>query len=218
MNEKLFTSRKERLKDATLVAIFRMAKADHAVEGAGAAVRGGFEAVEITLNTAGATDALIEVAARGDALVGAGTVTAPGQVKQAYDAGAEFIVTPVVVPDVVEAGHDLSLPVIVGASTPTEVFQAHGAGADWVKVFPVESLGGSGYIELLLGPLDGVPLLVSGGVTGSNYLTYLDAGAELIGFTGEVFDPDLAAEGRYDELERRAIDINRRLDEYFTEE
>ena len=61
MNEKLFSSRAQRLSDATLIAIFRMQQPEHAVEGIGAAVRGGFEAVEITMNTPGATDAMAEL-------------------------------------------------------------------------------------------------------------------------------------------------------------
>ncbi|HEX2050695.1 MAG TPA: bifunctional 4-hydroxy-2-oxoglutarate aldolase/2-dehydro-3-deoxy-phosphogluconate aldolase [Actinomycetota bacterium] len=218
MTSKLLESRADRLRDATVLAIFRMAAAEHAVEGVGAAVRGGFEAVEVTMNTPGATDALAELAGRVDAIVGAGTVLDAEQVKEAYDAGAEFVVTPVVAPEVVEAAHALSLPVALGASTPTEILQARRAGADWVKVFPAERLGGPAYVEDVLGPLAGTPVLVTGGLTAENYLGYLDAGAEIVGFAGAVFDADLAAEGRYDELERRAIDINRRLDLYFTDQ
>jgi 2-dehydro-3-deoxyphosphogluconate aldolase / (4S)-4-hydroxy-2-oxoglutarate aldolase len=193
-----------------------MHSAENAVKGINAAVRGGFEAVEVTMNTPDATDALAEVAGRVDAIVGAGTITAPEQVKEAYDAGAEFIVTPVVVPEVVDAAHELSMPAIIGAATPSEVFAARGAGADWVKVFPAESLGGPDYVAQLLGPLDGTPIWVSGGLTTSNYLGYLDAGAELCGFASQVFDADLAAEGDYEELERRAIEVCRRLDMYST--
>ncbi|HVM35559.1 MAG TPA: bifunctional 4-hydroxy-2-oxoglutarate aldolase/2-dehydro-3-deoxy-phosphogluconate aldolase, partial [Actinomycetota bacterium] len=201
-----------------IIAIFRVRAPEHAVEGIGAAVRGGFEAVEITLNSPGATDALSEVAGRSDAIVGAGTVLSAAAVKEAYDAGAEFIVTPIVVPEVVDAAHGLSLPVLMGASTPTEIHAARRAGADWVKVFPAESLGGPDYISHVLGPLEDTPILVTGGITGENYLGYLDAGAQLVGFAGAVFDAQLAADGRYDELERRAVEINRRLDLYLTEQ
>jgi 2-dehydro-3-deoxyphosphogluconate aldolase/(4S)-4-hydroxy-2-oxoglutarate aldolase len=218
MSSKLFRSRIERLADATIVAILRMHQGAHAVEGVGAAVRGGFEAIEVTMNTPGATDALSEVAGRTDAILGAGTVLAPDQVKEAYDAGAEFIVTPVAALEVIEAAHGLSLPVVLGAATPTEIFTAHRAGADWVKVFPAESLGGPDYITNVLGPLDDIPLWVSGGITPENYLGYLDAGVELVGFGGSVFDPELAAQGRYDEIERRSIDVNRRLDVWATDQ
>lgn len=217
MNGKLFEQRAARLRDATIIAIFRTRAPEHAVEGIGAAVRGGFEAVEITMNTPGATDALSEVAGRSDAIVGAGTVLTAEAVKEAYDAGAEYIVTPIVVPEVVDAAHGLSLPVLMGASTPTEIHAARRAGADWVKVFPAESLGGPDYISNVLGPLEDIPILVTGGITGENYLGYLDAGAQLVGFGNAVFDQQVAADGRYDELERRAVEINRRLDLYFTE-
>ena len=212
MNSKLFESRAKRLRDAQLIAIFRTQQPEHAVEGIGAAVRGGFEAVEITMNTPGATDALADVAGRVDAILGAGTITAPEQVKEAYDAGAEFAVTPIMVPEIVEAAHELSMPICMGASTPTEIFHAREAGADWVKVFPGERLGGPDYIADVLGPLDGTPILVTGGLTAENYLGYLDAGAELVGFADSVFDPHLAADGNYEEMERRAIEVCRRLD------
>lgn len=214
MNPKLFASRVERLRDATVIAIFRTRKAEHAVEAAAAAARAGFEALEVTMNTPDATDALVELARRGDAIVGAGTILAPEQVKEAYDAGAEFVVTPVVLPEVVEAAHELSIPVCMGASTPTEIFHARQAGADWVKVFPGESLGGPDYIADVLGPLNGTPILVTGGLTAENYLGYLDAGAELVGFANSIFDPDIAADGDYEELERRALEVTRRLDVY----
>ena len=217
MNPKLFEGRKQRLRDATVIAIFRSRSAEHAVESAAAAVRGGFEALEVTMNTPGATDALAEIAGRGEAILGAGTILAPGQVKEAYDAGAEFIVTPVVIPEVIEAAHSLSIPVCMGASTPTEIFGARQAGADWVKVFPGESLGGPDYVADVLGPLDGTPILVTGGLTAENYLGYLNAGAELVGFAGTVFDADVAADGDYEELERRALEVTRRLDMYTAE-
>ena len=217
MNSKLFDSRAQRLRDGTVIAIFRMATAEHAVQAASAAVRGGFEVVEVTMNTPDATDALSEIAARGEALVGAGTILEAEQVKEAYDGGAEFIVTPVVIPEVVDAAHELALPVLMGASTPTEIHAARRAGADWVKVFPGESLGGPDYVEQVLGPLDGTPILVTGGLTAANYLGYLDAGAELVGFATNVFDPDVAAAGDYEELERRAIEVTRRLDEYLSD-
>ncbi|MFP5298528.1 MAG: bifunctional 4-hydroxy-2-oxoglutarate aldolase/2-dehydro-3-deoxy-phosphogluconate aldolase [Actinomycetota bacterium] len=212
MNQKLFEQRAKRLRDATLIAIFRTRAAEHAVEGMGAAVRGGFEAVEVTLNSPGATDAIADVAGRIDAIVGAGTVTAPEQVKEAYDAGAEFIVTPVVVPEIVDAAHELSVPICMGASTPTEIFRAVQAGADWVKVFPAESLGGPDYISSILGPLNDTKILCTGGITAENYLGYLDAGAEMVGFADSVFDPDIAADGDYAEYERRAIEVWRRYD------
>lgn len=214
MNPKLFESRKQRLRDATVIAIFRSLSPENAIESAAAAVRGGFEALEVTMNTPRAADAIAEIAMRGEAIVGAGTILAPEQVKEAYDAGAEFIVTPVVLPEVVDACHELSVPVCMGASTPTEIFHARQAGADWVKVFPGESLGGPDYIADVLGPLDGTAILVTGGLTAENYLGYLHAGAELVGFAGTVFDADVAAEGDYEELERRALEVTRRLDIY----
>jgi 2-dehydro-3-deoxyphosphogluconate aldolase / (4S)-4-hydroxy-2-oxoglutarate aldolase len=217
MNQKLYSGRIERLRDATVIGVLRMSSGALATEAVGAGVRGGFEAVEITMNTPDATDALAGLAGNIEAMIGAGTITEPEQVKEAYDAGAEFIVTPVVVPEVVEAAHNLSVPIAMGASTPTEILTARRAGADWVKIFPAEQLGGPDYLRMVLGPLSGTPVMVTGGLTAENYLGYLDAGAELAGFTTAVFDPLLAQEGRYDEIERRAIEVCRRLDIYAME-
>jgi 2-dehydro-3-deoxyphosphogluconate aldolase/(4S)-4-hydroxy-2-oxoglutarate aldolase len=217
MNPKLFEGRISRLRDAQLVAIFRTRDPKHAVEGIAAAVRGGFEVAEITMNSVGATDALEEAAGRGDALIGAGTILRPDQVKEAYDAGAEFAVTPILRPEIIDAAHELSMPIIMGASTPTEIFQAREAGADWVKIFPAEQLGGPDYVASILGPLNGTPIWVSGGLTAENYLGYLHAGAELCGFADSLFDADIAAEGDYEELERRAIEVTRRLDMFTSE-
>jgi len=216
MNQQLFEQRAKRLRDATVIGVFRAQAPEHAVEAVKAAVRGGFEAVEITMNTPGATDAIAEVAGQVDAIVGAGTITAPEQIKEAYDAGAEFVVTPVLIPEAVDAAHQLSIPIIMGAASPTEIFEARRAGADWVKVFPAEQLGGPDYIRNVLGPLRPLPIFVSGGLTAANYLGYLHAGAELCGFADAVFDDDIAAEGDYEELERRAIEVCRRLDMYST--
>ncbi|MFN2526686.1 MAG: bifunctional 4-hydroxy-2-oxoglutarate aldolase/2-dehydro-3-deoxy-phosphogluconate aldolase [Actinomycetota bacterium] len=217
MNSKLFNSRVDRLHDSVVVAIFRMRAAEHAVEGIAAAVRGGFGAVEVTMNTPDATDALAQVAGRTDAILGAGSLLSAEQVKEAYDAGAEFVVTPVVIPEVVDAAHDLSIPAIIGAASPSEIWLARRSGADWVKVFPVESLGGPDYISQVLGPLDGTPMWVTGGLTPENYLGYLDAGAGVVGFGAETFEPELAVAGNYEEMERRAIEVTRRLDVYTTE-
>ena len=214
MNQKLFEQRAKSLRDATIVAVMRMQTKDQAVEAVGAAVRGGFEAVEITLNTPDAIDAIAEIAGRVDAIVGAGTITRSEQIKQAYDAGAEFIVTPVVIPEAIDAAHELSIPIIMGAATPTEIFTAREAGADWIKIFPAEQLGGPAYLENVLGPLRPVPIFVSGGITAENYLGYLHAGAELCGFGDAVFDDRVAADGDYEELERRAIEVSRRLDTF----
>ncbi len=217
MNQKLYGGRIERLRDATVIAVLRMSSVGLAIEAIRSGVRGGFEAVEVTMNTPDATDAIAEAAGGIDAMIGAGTIIEPAQVKEAYDAGAEFIVTPVVVPEVVEAAHSLSIPIAMGASTPTEILTARRAGADWVKIFPVEQLGGPDYLRMILGPLSGTPVMVTGGLTAENYLSYLDAGAELAGFTTAVFDPLLAQEGRFDEIERRSIEVHRRLDLYTTE-
>ena len=87
-------------------------------------------------------------------LVGAGTITDAETAKRAIDIGAEFIVTPCLLPDVIDAARRADVAVLPGALTPTEVFEAHRLGGDLVKVFPVANVGGASYVRALRGPFN----------------------------------------------------------------
>jgi len=154
-----------------------------------AAVAGGVRNIEVTMNT-DAAEALIEAVRAevgSEANVGAGTVCDLFQLGQALNAGAEFIVTPVVSVDVICACVDQDIPVIPGAFTPTEIWQAFELGADVVKLFPAHRLG-PGYLQDLRGPLDKVPIMPVGGITAEGMLPYLEAGADGFGVGSSLFD------------------------------
>ncbi|HEX2948696.1 MAG TPA: bifunctional 4-hydroxy-2-oxoglutarate aldolase/2-dehydro-3-deoxy-phosphogluconate aldolase, partial [Armatimonadota bacterium] len=126
-----------------LVGIVRGFSADTACELARAAQRGGLTTLEITMNTPGAADiiAMLRDDDLGDTLnIGAGTVCSLDDLTRARKAGAEFIVTPVMIPDVIQACKDAGLPIFPGAYTPTEIYQAWSLGADIVKIFPADQL------------------------------------------------------------------------------
>jgi len=139
----------------------------------------------------------------GNLPVGVGTVMDAGTVHEAAEAGAAFVVTPLLLPKVAEACHNHDLLCVLGALTPTEIHQARLAGAQLVKVFPVASLGGPAYVGYLKGPLPDALLWVSGGVEIDQIDTYLKLGVKAVGLTSALFPPDA--------LERRDIEAIRGL-------
>lgn len=136
---------------------------------------GGARLVEVTLDSPGALDVIRRLAPEVPvgAHLGVGTVRRPQEVAAVAAAGASFLVTPVAEPAIVEAARSPGLATVVGASTPTEIWRAWGAGADLVKLFPV---GTPAEVRRLRAPLAEVPLVAVGGVTAENARAYLDAG------------------------------------------
>ena len=125
--------------------------------------------------------------------IGVGTVWDPGAVKEAKEAGASFVVTPVLLPEVGEACREHDILCVLGALTPTEIYQARLAGAALVKVFPIAPVGGPRYVEALGGPMGGVPLWVSGGVAIEDIGDYLRLGVKAVGLTGSLFPAEALA-------------------------
>jgi 2-dehydro-3-deoxyphosphogluconate aldolase/(4S)-4-hydroxy-2-oxoglutarate aldolase len=153
-----------------------------------ALLHAGLPICEITLTVPNAIEAIGAVAKRfaGKVLIGAGTVTDAERAKRAVDAGADFIVTPCVVPEVIEAAHRAGAAVLPGALTPGEVLEAHRLGGDLVKVFPVQSVGGAAYLRALRGPFPDIPLVPTGGVTLENMAEMFEAGASAVGVGTEL--------------------------------
>ena len=159
-------------------------------------VAGGIDVVEVTMDGAAAAAQIAALRARGDVLVLAGTVRTPADAEAAVAAGAEVCVAPATVPETIARCHDLGVPMIPGALTPTEVERAWGLGASMVKLFP-GSLGGPGYVRELRAPLPDVPLMVTGGVTADNAGAFIAAGATAVGVASALAAaPDVAAAAR----------------------
>lgn len=188
-----------RLREVGIIPIIRASSADVAMPVAEALVQAGLAVVEITMTVPNAIDAIRAVAKRftGKMLVGAGTVTDAETVKRAVDAGAKFIVSPCLVADVIEAAHDVDVAVLPGALTPREVFEAFRSGADMVKVFPVQSVGGAAYLRALRGPFPDTPLVPTGGVTLENIGEMFKAGAAAVGVGSELISQDALARRDY---------------------
>ena len=148
----------------------------------------GLRAVEITLNTEGAAG-LIKNAVKlygGRLMIGAGTVLTPKDLRTALSAGATFIVSPVVVPPVIEYCAKRKIPVFPGALVPQDIYAAWQAGATMVKVFPAGCFGPA-YFKELKGPFPGIELLACGGVTPENLPVYWKNGASAFAVGSGVF-------------------------------
>ncbi|MCX6092073.1 MAG: diaminopimelate decarboxylase, partial [Candidatus Bipolaricaulota bacterium] len=197
----------ERLRRDGGLAIIRMDSADDLVRIAEAIRDGGISSIEITMTTPGALQAIAAAAEQLDGtLLGAGTILDAATARAAILAGARFLVTPTVEPDVIEMGHRYDVAVISGAMTPTEILAAWEAGADLVKVFPADVLGPR-FLKAVRGPLPQIPLVPTGGVTAETAGEYIRAGAALVCAGGWLVDSKTVAEGRYDVLTLRAREL-----------
>lgn len=190
----------EVIRSDRVVAVVRASSIRDPVGLASAFVESGVRCVEITFTVAGALDAIEAAAGHPEVIVGAGTVTSPTQATDAVAAGASFIVSPVLMPELVEL---VDVPVILAGFTPTEVHEATRAGAAAIKLFPAR-LGGPTYIRDLLAPMPEAQLMPSGGVDQRNADAYLDAGAIAV-YSSSSLLPDGAAEsGDHDVIRDRA--------------
>jgi 2-dehydro-3-deoxyphosphogluconate aldolase/(4S)-4-hydroxy-2-oxoglutarate aldolase len=194
------------LREVGIIPIIRASSADVVVPIAEALLQAGLTVAEITMTVPNAIDAIGAVAKRfpGKVLVGAGTVTDAETARRAVDAGAEFIVSPCLVPEVIEAAQRADVAVLPGALTPGEVFAAFRHGADMVKVFPAQSVGGAAYIRALRGPFPDIPLVPTGGVTLANLAEMFKAGAAAVGVGTELISQDALARRDYAAIGARA--------------
>jgi 2-dehydro-3-deoxyphosphogluconate aldolase/(4S)-4-hydroxy-2-oxoglutarate aldolase len=183
------------LIDTGVVAVVRADSGDQLVEVAAALSAGGVKAVEITFTTPDAL-AVIAAASRAlaaDCLIGAGTVLDSETARAAILAGAEFLVAPILDIPTIELAHRYDKVVLPGAYTPTEILRAYQAGADFVKVFPAESLGPD-YIRAVKAPLPQVRICPTGGVTADNAGEWIKAGADCVAAGGSLVSKKLLAE------------------------
>jgi 2-dehydro-3-deoxyphosphogluconate aldolase / (4S)-4-hydroxy-2-oxoglutarate aldolase len=187
------------LRDVGIIPVIRADTADAAVAVVEALMEAGLIIAEITMTVPGAIEAIASVAKRfgSKVLVGAGTVTDAETVGRALDAGAEFIVSPCLVPKVIEAARRADVAVLPGALTPTEVFDAFRQGGDMVKVFPAQNVGGAAYLRALRGPFPEIPLVPTGGVTLDNVGEMFKAGAAAVGVGSEMISKDALARHDY---------------------
>jgi 2-dehydro-3-deoxyphosphogluconate aldolase/(4S)-4-hydroxy-2-oxoglutarate aldolase len=154
------------LRLAPVVAVVVIDDLTHAVPLARALVQGGIKAIEVTLRTPVALDAIRAIAAEVDgAVVGAGTLLTPKDLRAAEEAGARFGVSPGVTPALLDAADDSALPYLPGAATATEAMQLFERGYTLQKFFPATPAGGPEYLRSLASPLPGIRFCPTGGVS-----------------------------------------------------
>jgi 2-dehydro-3-deoxyphosphogluconate aldolase/(4S)-4-hydroxy-2-oxoglutarate aldolase len=179
-----------RLKDATLLRAIVDALAI-----------GGVQALEVTMTTPRAIELISDIAPTlpDGFLIGAGTVLDAATARQAIEAGAQFVVSPVLRPTIIDECHQHDVAMIPGCFSPTEILDAVDAGADIVKVFPATSLG-PGFFKDLRGPFPDVKLMPTGGVTVENAGEWIRAGAAAVGIGSALLPADAIAARRFDKV------------------
>ena len=189
-----------------VVPVVRTPTAESAIKSVEAIYAGGVRAAEVTMTVPGALRVLEKLADQfGDRLMlGAGTVLDPETARSCMLAGAQFFVTPTLKLSTIEMAKRYSKVICPGALTPTEVLTAWEAGADVVKVFPANSLGGAKYIKALKGPLPHIQMIPTGGVNLETLGEFLKAGASAVAVGGELVNLQMIKDNRYDEMERLA--------------
>jgi 2-dehydro-3-deoxyphosphogluconate aldolase/(4S)-4-hydroxy-2-oxoglutarate aldolase len=177
------------LEAAGVVAVIRLKDPSTVADVVRALIEGGVRALEVTMTVPGAIDLISRIAPTMPEgfLLGAGTVVDADTAVRVIDAGARFIVSPVLRPAVIEAAVARDTPVLPGCFTPTEILTAWEAGADIVKVFPATALG-PGYLRDIRGPLPQIKLMPTGGVTIDNAGDWIAAGAVAVGVGTALLD------------------------------
>ena len=198
----------EKILKLGLLAVIRGPAPDLTVQMVEALVAGGVYGIEITYSTPQAARVVQTLAEKyGDEiLLGMGTLTETAQVDEARNAGANFLVSPHCDPELAKVMVSSGLAVMIGALTPTEVFQAYRLGSDVVKIFP-GSLGGAAYMKALRGPFPHIPMMPTGGVNAANLTDWFAAGAFAVGAGSELCPPAWAKEGRFADITARASEF-----------
>ena len=194
----------ELLGETRASAILRTPHGDLAAEAMCSAIRGGFRICEFTLTIPDALEHIRSISEQfPDVVVGAGTVLTADDAHAAVEAGANFLVSPVVDIDVIETATALGVASMPGCSSPTEMLTAHEAGAPLVKLFPAPA-GGVAWLKAVLGPLPFLKIVPTSGVDLHNAAEFLAAGAYAIGFVAPLFAAEDVEAKRWDVIEERA--------------
>jgi 2-dehydro-3-deoxyphosphogluconate aldolase/(4S)-4-hydroxy-2-oxoglutarate aldolase len=197
------------VSEAPIIAIVRRPKVD-LVRCIEHLFQNGIRLIEITMDTPGAVEVLDSLRSRvpPNALLGAGTVTDVARAEAALAAGASFIVTPNIDLEVIRTVRAHSIPVMPGALSPTEIWTAMKAGADFVKVFPASAVGPR-YFRELRGPFEKIPFMASGGVNLQNAAEFIKFGVDALGLGGALIPKNDDEFDRCAEMAQRLLEVAR---------
>jgi 2-dehydro-3-deoxyphosphogluconate aldolase/(4S)-4-hydroxy-2-oxoglutarate aldolase len=191
--------------ESRLIPVIRTDRAGQAMDVAKALRKGGARIMEITMTIPGVLKVLEEMVRvfAGEVVLGVGTVLDPETAFMAIAAGARFIVAPSLNMETIKICRRYGRVVIPGALTPTEMLQAWEQGADFVKVFPADALGGPGYIKALKGPLPQIPLIPTGGVDIHSGPEFIRAGAAAVAVGGGLMERQILLDGNYEAIAQK---------------
>jgi 2-dehydro-3-deoxyphosphogluconate aldolase/(4S)-4-hydroxy-2-oxoglutarate aldolase len=199
-----------RLMDAGVIAVVRALRREQVLPLSRALIAGGINAIEITTTTPDAFAAIREARSEfgEQALIGVGTILKAYDCQQAIDADAQFIVTPICRPDFVALAHHANKPIMLGAYTPTEAQLAHEAGADFVKIFPADTLGPN-YIKSIRAPLPHLKIVPTGGVDLQTIGEFFKAGCAAVGAGSSLIAKEMLQSDDWPALTKRAEEFAR---------
>ena len=195
------------------IAVIRMGDAQRLLRVVEAVHKGGITAIEITMTVPDALGLIEQVArAMGEEVqLGVGSVLDADTARQAVDAGARYVVSPVFKPEIIEEAHRHGAPMMPGCFTPTEIIAATEAGADVVKVFPANVVG-MAFFKSVLAPMPHLKLMPTGGVSLANAGDWMRAGAVAVGVGSALLDKRAIAEGDYARLTENARTLRRAVE------
>ncbi|MBQ8605516.1 MAG: bifunctional 4-hydroxy-2-oxoglutarate aldolase/2-dehydro-3-deoxy-phosphogluconate aldolase [Clostridia bacterium] len=202
------------ISDTGIVPVVKLDRADDAVPLAKALRDGGINCAEITFRTDAAEESIKRIAKEfPDMLIAAGTVLTPAQADAAMNAGAKFVVSPGLNPEVVKHCKEKGYPIIPGVCTPTEVEAALSLGLTYLKFFPAEAAGGVNMIKSMAAPYTMVKFMPTGGINLKNVADYLGCKAVYACGGSWMVPADKIAAGDFDTIEKLTADAVKILKE-----
>jgi 2-dehydro-3-deoxyphosphogluconate aldolase/(4S)-4-hydroxy-2-oxoglutarate aldolase len=195
----------QRMLNPGVVAVIRADSPTQLMDVAKALEAGGVTAMEVTMTTPDALKVIEAVTKElgNRILMGVGTVLDTETARMALLAGAEFVVTPVMKPDIISLCNRYSKPIVSGAYTPTEALTAHESGADFIKIFPADGLGPS-YIKALKAPLPQLQIIPTGGVDVNTAGDFIKAGCAAVAAGGSLVSKEVLKSGDWAKLTETA--------------
>ncbi|KAF8731865.1 hypothetical protein HU200_015809 [Digitaria exilis] len=188
-----------------VIACLRAEDGETALRAAHAAVRGGVTVLEVVMSTPGVLEVIEDLCRSYPSLTfGVGTVLNAADARKAIGAGAQFLMSPGTVMEILHDFEESKVLYIPGVMTPTEVLSACSAGAKVVKVYPVSVMGGDVYMSALKKPFPLVPMVASQGIQIGSIKGYIEAGASAVVLSDSIFDKELMRMGKFSEISEHA--------------
>jgi len=194
------------IQNEKIIAIIRAENIETAVNSAKACIAGGCKIVKLTMTTPDALEG-IKILKKENYVVGIGTVLDKESAEKAIKCNTDFIVCPHIDKKIISTAVEADVAIVPGALTPTEIFKAHKLGADLVKIFPINALGGVSFLKSILGPFPFLKLLVTGGVNEDTFTEYLKNGAVCAGIGDSLFKKEWLKNKKFDMITEAAKKI-----------